>query len=53
MISLHENGVRLLLVNLVAYVVDVSGEVVLRVVVDDVTNVREDDVLKHAVLQVF
>lgn len=39
---LHESSVSLLLVDLVADVVDVGGEVVLSMVVDDVTDVGED-----------
>lgn len=51
--SLHEQRVGLFLVNLIADVVDVGGEVVLGVVVDYVTDVREDQLLEYAVLQVF
>lgn len=50
---LHEICVRLFLVNLVADVVDVGGEVVLGMVVDDVTDIREDHILKYAIFQVF
>lgn len=41
------------MVDLVADIVDIRREVVLGVVVDYVTDVREDQVLKYAVLQVF
>lgn len=41
------------MVDLVADIVDICREVVLGVVVDYVTDVREDQVLKYAVLQVF
>lgn len=51
--SLHECSEDLFLVDLVANVVDVGGELVLGVVVDNVTDVREDQELKYAVLQVF
>ena len=51
--SLQERGVGLVLVDLVADVVDVSWEVVLGVVVDDVTDVREDHVMEDSVLQVL
>lgn len=51
--SLHEQGEGLLLVDLVADVVNVGREVVLGVVVDDVADVRKDQILKYAVLQVF
>lgn len=51
--SLHERGVGLLLVDLVADVVNVGREVVLCMVVDYVTDVREDQFLEYAVLQVF
>lgn len=51
--SLHERRVGLFLVDLVPDVVDVGGEVVLGVVVDDVTDIREDHVLKYALFQVF
>lgn len=49
----HECCEGLFLVNLVADVVDVDGEVVLGVVVDDVADVREDHVLKDAIFQVL
>lgn len=52
-LPLHERCVGLFLVNLVADVVDVGGEVVLGMVVDDVTDVGEDHVLKYAIFQVF
>lgn len=51
--SLHEQGEGLLLVDLVADVVNVGREVVLGVVVDDVADVRKDQIRKYAVLQVF
>lgn len=51
--GLHEQRVGLLLVDLVADVVDVGGEVVLGVVVDDVADVGEDHLLKDAIVQVF
>lgn len=38
----HEGGVGLLLVDLVPHIVDVGGEIVLGVVVDDVTYVCDD-----------
>lgn len=41
------------MVDLVADIVDICREVVLGMVVDYVTDVREDQVLKYAVLQVF
>lgn len=50
---LHERSEGLVLVDLVAHVVDVRREVVLGVVVDDVADVRENEVLKDTVLQVF
>lgn len=50
---LHELSEHLFLVDLVAYVVNVGGEVVLGMVVYYITNVREHHVLKYAVLQVF
>lgn len=50
---LHEQSVALFLVDLVADVVDVGREVVLGVVVDYVTDVTEDQVLKYTVLQIF
>lgn len=50
---LHERSVGLFLVDLVAHVVNVRREVVLGVVVDDVADVRENEVLKDTVLQVF
>lgn len=52
-ILLHEQGEGLVLVDLVADVVDVGGEVGLGVVVDYAADVREDQILKYAVLQVF
>lgn len=51
--SLRQQGVGLFLVDLVADVVDVGWEVVLGVVVDNVTDVGEDQVRKYAVLQVL
>lgn len=51
--SSHEWRVGLLLVDLVPDVVDVGGEVVLGVIVDDVTDIRAHQALIHAVLQVF
>lgn len=51
--SLHECRVGLLLVDLVAHIVDVDGELVLGVVVDDVTDVGEDQLVKDSLLQVF
>lgn len=51
--SLHERSVGLFLVDLVADVVDVGREVVLGMVVDYVTDVRENQFLEYAVLQVF
>lgn len=50
---LHEQSVGLFLVDLVAHVVDVRWEVVLRMVVDDVADVGENELLKDTVLQVF
>lgn len=50
---LHEHSVGLFLVDLVAHVVDVRREVVLRVIVDDVADVWENELLKDSVLQVF
>lgn len=52
-LPLHQRCVGLFLVNLVADVVDVGGEVVLGVVVDDVTDIGEDHILKYAIFQVF
>lgn len=52
-LSLHQHGVGLFLVDLVTDVVDVRGEVVLGVVVDDVTDIREGHILKYAIFQVF
>lgn len=52
-LSLHQRGVGLFLVDLVTDVVDVRGEVVLGVVVDDVTDVGEGHILKYAIFQVF
>lgn len=43
-VVLHETGVGLFLVDLVADIVDVGREVVLGVVVNYVTDVREDKV---------
>lgn len=51
--SLHEGSEDLVLVDLVAHVVDVNGEVVLGMVLDDVTDVREHELLKYAALQVL
>lgn len=51
--SLHEFSEGLLLVDLVANIVDVDGELVLGVVVDNVTDVREDHILEYAFFQVF
>lgn len=52
-LSLHQRCVGLFLVDLVTDVVDVRGEVVLGVVVDDVTDIREGHILKYAIFQVF
>lgn len=52
-LSVHQHRVGLFLVDLVTDVVDVGGEVVLGVVVDDVTDIREDHILKYAIFQVF
>lgn len=52
-LPLHEGCVGLFLVKLVADIVNVGGEVVLGMVVDDVTDVRENHVLKYAIFQVF
>lgn len=49
----HQQSVGLFLVDLVADVVDVGGEVVLGVVVDNVTDVREDQVVEYAIFKVF
>ena len=51
--SLQEWGVGLILIDLVADVVDVGWEVVLGVVVDNVTDIRKDQVLEYALIQVF
>lgn len=49
----HKRRVALLLVELVADVVDIGGEVVLGMVVDDVTDIRDDQILEYALFQVF
>lgn len=51
--SLHEPGEGLFLVDLVANIVDEGGELVLGMIVNNVTDVREDYILEYAVLQVF
>lgn len=49
----HSRRVGLFLVELVADVVYIGGEVVLGMVVDDVTDIREDQILEYALFQVF
>lgn len=51
--SLHELGEGLFLVDLVTNVVNEGGELVLGVIVNNVTDVREDYILEYAFLQVF
>lgn len=46
--SLHEFSEDFFLVDLVANVVNVNRELVLGVVMDDVTNVTENDFLEYA-----
>ena len=52
-VCIHEVSVSLLLVDLVADIVDVSWEVVLGVIMDDVADVGEHQTLVHAILQVL